>query len=552
MTSLRKTLLLAAAGTLVLTACAETADQSGDAQDGSSAGESGGVADSLTVGTTDVVHGLDPAATWDLGSAVLHGQVYRWLLTSEPGSTEPVPDIAESAEFTAPNEYTVTLREGLTFANGNELSASDVKFSFDRLVGINDPNGPAQLLADLESVETPNEATVVFTLKSDNNVLWPQILTSPAGYVLDEESFPADEIATDADIVDANPFAGPYSMKNYSANQHAVMTRNESYDGLLGEAKTKDVTFQYYTDASNLKLDIEQGDIDVAYRTLGSTAVADLDSKEDVEVHLGPGAELRFFVFNFETAPYGVDTEEADADKALAVRQAVADLIDREALSTDVYKETYQPVYSVVPAGLEGASEPYRDLYGDGDGGPDPQRAEDRLEAAGVETPITLNLQYNNDHYGESAADEYAMIKSQLEADGLFAVNLQSTVWSEYVSAFQNDEYPLYQLGWFSDFPDADNYTNLVYGSDSSESQLGKANEDAATNEAIQSSRVATDPGERVALLGQAQQSLAEYLPIVPLLQGQDIIIARSNIEGVSETQDASFRFRVGLLSKSD
>ncbi len=551
MISLRKTLLLAAAGTLVLTACAETADQSGAEPSGAATGSAGG-SDALTVGTTDVVHGLDPAATWDLGSAVLHGQIYRWLLTSEPGSTEPVPDLAESAEFTAPNEYTVTLREGQTFANGNDLTASDVKFSFDRLVGINDPNGPAQLLADLESVETPDDFTVVFRLRSENNVLWPQILTSPAGYILDEESFPADEIASDADIVDANPFAGPYSMTNYSANQHAVMTRNEAYDGILGAAKTKNVTFQYYADASNLKLDIEQGDVDVAYRTLGATAVADLDSKDDVEVYLGPGAELRFFVFNFETAPYGAETDDPDPDKALAVRQAVADLIDREALATEVYKETYQPVYSVVPAGLEGATEPYRDLYGDGAGGPDPQRAEERLEAAGVETPVTLNLQYNNDHYGESAADEYAMIKSQLEADGLFTVNLQSTVWSEYVSAFQNDEYPLYQLGWFSDFPDADNYTNLVYGSDSSESQLGKANEDAATNKAIEASRVATDPAERNTLLGQAQQSLAEYLPIVPLLQGQDIIIARSNIEGVDKTQDASFRFRVGLLSKTD
>src|SRR5699024_4510109 len=114
-----------------------------------------------------------------------------------------------------------------------------------------------------------------FTLRSDNNVLWPQILTSPAGYILDEESFPADEIAPDADIVEANPFAGPYSMTNYAANQHAVMTRNESYEGLLGAAKTKNDTFQYYTDASNLKLDIEQGDNDVAYRTLGATAVAD-------------------------------------------------------------------------------------------------------------------------------------------------------------------------------------------------------------------------------------------------------------------------------------
>ncbi|WP_109471883.1 ABC transporter substrate-binding protein [Ornithinimicrobium cavernae] len=551
MTSVRTFFVLAAASVLPLAACAEVAGEAdGDTSDASTA--SGAQADSLTVGTTDVVTALDPAGSWDLGSAVLHGQIYRWLLTSEPGSTDPVPDVAETAEFTAPDEYTVTIRPDQKFANGNDLTASDVKFSFERLVGINDPNGPAQLLGDLKSIETPDDHTVVFLLNSDNNVLWPQILTSPAGYILDEESFPADNLATDAEIVEANAFGGQYAMTNYSANQHAVMTRNDLYDGLLGSAQTKDVTFQYYTDASNLKLDIEQGQVDVAYRTLGATAVADLANKDGVKVHLGPGAELRYFVFNAETAPYGSATDEPDPDKALAVRQAVADLVDREALAEDVYQGTYQPVYSVVPSALDGAVDSYLDAYGDGSGGPDAERAADRLSEAGVETPVTLNLQYNNDHYGESAADEYAMIKSQLEADGLFTVNVQSTVWSEYSNGYRNDEYPLYQLGWFTDYPDADNYLNLVYGSDAVESILGKANEDPTTNELIEQSRLETDAAARADLLGQAQDALADYLPIVPLLQGQDVIVARSNVQGVEETQDPSFRFRVGLLSKTD
>ena len=45
---------------------------------------------------------------------------------------------------------------------------------------------------------------------------------------------------------------------------------------------------------------------------------------------------------------------------------------------------------------------------------------------------MTLNLQYNGDHYGSSSADEYAAIKSQLEADGLFTVDLQQTEWTQY------------------------------------------------------------------------------------------------------------------------
>src|SRR5699024_12153018 len=92
---------------------------------------------------------------------------------------------------------------------------------------------------------------------------------------------------------------------------------------------------------------------------------------------------------------------------------------------------------------------------GDGSGGPDPERARKRLEDAGVETPVPLSLQYNPDHYGNSSGDEYAAVKNQLEADGLFAVDLQSTEWVQYSKDRVDDVYPAYQLGWFPDSSDA-------------------------------------------------------------------------------------------------
>src|SRR5699024_11972414 len=116
------------------------------------------------------------------------------------------------------------------------------------------------------------------------------------------------------------------------------------------------------------------------------------------------------------------------------VRQAMAHLIDRQPLSEDVYAGSYTPLYSFVPEGLTGAIEPLREMYGDGEGGPDPARAEQVLSEAGVQTPVTLNLQYNSDHYGNSSDEEYAMIESQLEADGLFEVGLSQTPWANYNS----------------------------------------------------------------------------------------------------------------------
>ena len=114
---------------------------------------------------------------------------------------------------------------------------------------------------------------------------------------------------------------------------------------------------KYYTDASNLKLDVQEGNIDVANRTLSATDIEDLRGNDNVKVVDGPGGEIRYLVFNFDTMPFGATTAEADPAKALAVRQAIADLIDRDAISEDVYKGTFTPLYSYVPEGLAGANE---------------------------------------------------------------------------------------------------------------------------------------------------------------------------------------------------
>ncbi|NQX11878.1 peptide ABC transporter substrate-binding protein [Microbacteriaceae bacterium VKM Ac-2855] len=510
--------------------------------------EGGSTADGIIVGTTDSVTALDPAGSWDRGSSTLQNQVFSWLLTSEPGSTDPVPDLAASAEFTSPTEYTVVLREGVTFANGNALTASDVKFSFDRQLAIADENGPSSLLSDLVSTTTSGDDTVVFTLASTDNKLWPQLLTSPAAAIVDEDVFSAEKLTSDDDIVAGEAFEGQYSISSYTKNTLVQLTKNADYDGLLGAAKNDAVVVKYYADESNLKLDLQEGEIQVAYRTLNATDTDDLRGDDSVEVHTGPGAEMRFFAFNLETMPFGSATAEADEAKALAVRTAVADLIDREEIASQVYKDTYSPLYTIVPEGVTGSTPAYEALYGDTQGGASLDAATAALAAAGVSTPIELKLQYNTDHYGASTSDEYALIKNQLEESGLFSVDLQSTEWTQYVQQFSTT-YPAYQLGWFADYPDADNYLHLLEGTDESPSVLGAAANDPAFNALVLQER-ALDPGaERDAVLAQAQQLAAERLVTVPLLQGTETAIASTSVQGVDDTLDGSGRFRFGLLS---
>jgi len=413
-------------------------------------------------------------------------------------------------------------------------------------VKIADPNGPASLLSNLESVEATDDTTVVFKLKAANDQVFPGVLASNSGPIIDEEVFPADKVMGDDDIVKAKPFAGPYSIDSYKKNELISLSVNPDYQGLLGKPANGGANIKYYADANNLKLDIQQGNIDVAGRSLTATDVADLEKDSKVKVHKGPGGELRYIVFNFDTMPYGAKTPEADPAKALAVRQAMANIVDRDAIATQVYKGTYLPAYSVVPEGFLGAKQPLKDLYGDG-GKPSLDKAKKVFADAGISGPVTIKLQYNPDHYGSSSGDEYAMIKEQLEKSGLFTVNLQSTEWVTYSKDRTADAYPVYQLGWFPDYSDPDNYLTPFFVPGNF---LKNHYDNADVAALIQKQLTTVDKDERVKILGEAQDAVAKDLSTLPLLQGAQVLVAGADVKGVETTLDASFKTRLGVISK--
>ncbi|MDP9801196.1 peptide/nickel transport system substrate-binding protein [Arcanobacterium wilhelmae] len=530
---------LAVASATVLAACATTS-----APQGGGASASG---NTITVGTTDKITSLDPAGMYDNGSFQALVQVYPFLVDVKPGATEPtpVPNIVTSAEFTSPNEYTVKLKDGLTFANGHKLTSSDVKFSFDRDVKIADENGPSSLLANLESVSAPDDSTVVFKLKQPNDQTFPQILGSPAGLIVDEEVFPADKILPDADIVKAKPFAGQYEIASYNPGELMSLTPFAGYKGEIGKVENGSVTVKYYADANNLRLDTENGAVDVAWRQLTATDVQSMAKNDKLKVVNGPGGEIRYMVFNFDTMPFGAKADGADPKKAQAVRAAVAHLVDRAAIAKDVYKDTYTPLYSYVPDGLATATPTLKDAYGDGSGKPDAEKAKKVLADAGVQVPVALNLQYNPDHYGKNSGDEYAAVKSQLEASGLFTVNLQSTEWVQYSKDRTNDVYPVYQLGWFPDISDPDNYLAPFFGKDNF---VANHYENPTVQDLVAKEVATPDKAAREKMLVDIQKQVTADLPTLPLLQGSQIAVTGKDVSGV--VLDGSFKLRYASIKK--
>ncbi|MFJ7286898.1 ABC transporter substrate-binding protein [Curtobacterium sp. NPDC098951] len=498
----------------------------------------------ISIGTTDKITSLDPAGSYDNGSFAVQNQVFPFLMNTPVGSPDVKPDIAESGEFTNDTTYTVKLKSGLKFANGNDLTSSDVKFSFERELKINNENGPQSLLANLKSIDTPDDTTVVFNLDHADQT-WPQVLSSPAGPIVDEQVFSADKLTPAADIVKGKAFAGQYSISSYKENDTIQYKANKNYDGLLGKPKTNEVTASYYTKETDLKLAVQQGDVDVAYRSLTPTDIADLRKDDKVKVTDGPGGEIRYLVFNFNTQPFGAKQSDADETKALAVRQAVADVVDREKLAKDVYNDTYSPLYSMVPDGLTGAAKPFEELYGDGDGGADVDKAKETLSKAGVTGKVQLDIQYAPDHYGSTSDDEYAELKTQLENSGLFTVNIQSTVYTTYAQERTKDAYPVYQLGWFPDFSDADNYLSPFFTKDNF---VQNHYDDPTIQQLISEEQQESDKDKRADLIEQAQEREATQISTLPLLQGKSVAVAAKDVKGL--TLDSSYKFRYATLSK--
>ena len=487
------------------------------------------VASSIYAGTTDRVVSLDPAGAYDLGSQQLIGNLYQNLLTIPAGGNQPKPDAAKRCAFKNAKTYVCTLRSGLKFSNGDRLTAADVKFSLDRVLAIGAPTGPASLLASLARVDATSAKTVTMHLRHADGT-WPYILTHTVGAIVPKGVFPARRLLADRRVIGS----GPYKLDRYTASQQAKLSRNARYSGPA--AKTKNIVVMYFRQSAALKLALEQGDVDLAFRGFSPAEVATLrtETARGVQVLEGPGSEIHYLVFDVSKAPVN----------NLAVRQAIAQVIDRAALASTVYADTVTPLYSLMPAGLYGAKPAFQTAYG----APDVAKAKAILAAAGITAPVTLDAWYTPTHYGPEEAADLGEIRRQLEASGLFTVNVGAQEWDAYKdAAFAKHQYPLYGLGWFGDYADGDNFLS-PFLRDGGFMQNGYTN--AVVDQLLDRQLASAKPAERAGIFGQLQDVLARDVPLLPLWERKQIVATGTGVDGVQKTFDPALQMRFWLLSK--
>ncbi|MGW3633861.1 ABC transporter substrate-binding protein [Streptomyces sp. NPDC005122] len=487
----------------------------------------------VVVGTTSAPSTLDPAASWD-DSWELFRNVYQTLLNYGPGTNDPVPDAADHCGFTGTKNvtYHCVLRNGLTFSNGDKLDARAVKYSIDRIKLINAVSGPAGLLDNLRRVDVSGDNEVVFQLKKPD-ATFPLLLTTPATSIVDPADYPATAIRKDGGITGS----GPYTLASYDDGHQAELAGNHRYKG-AAERKNDAVTIRYFHDSTSLVKAFRSGKIDITYHGLASSDIVALQSRSsDMKVSLSAsrGVDISYLVFN----PKDPWTGKA------AVRRAVAQVVDRDAIAQHVFQGTVDPLYSTVPAGVYGHTTPFYDEYGT----PSIPKARKILSDAGIHQRVPLTFWYTTDRYGSQTSSAFQELKRQLDSSDLFRITLEGRPWKTFEHGYQQGEYPVFGRGWYPDFLDPDNYITPFVGNHNA---LGTPySSPTITDVLLPKSRRESDRVNAAKPLEQAERIIANDAQLLPLWQGKQYIAARNNIAGVQWALDPSMIMTMWQLSRN-
>ncbi|MFE9094704.1 ABC transporter substrate-binding protein [Streptomyces sp. NPDC007264] len=528
----RKTLVLSAVAGLLTPALA--------ACGGSGSGGGGG--DAIVVGTTDRFTAssdapapLDPAFAYDVGSWNILRQTVQTLMVQPRGEGDPVPEAAENCGFTdTGNErYACKLRSDLTFSDGDPVTAADVKFSIDRALAIKSDSEVWALLSTIDTVETHGDNEVIFHLKTAD-ATFPFKLSTPVAGIVNPKDYDKKKLRDGFDIDGSGPYTMHAEVKDNELVK-ATFTKNPHYDGLL-KPKNDTVELKSFDDADSMGAALDKGDIDVMTRTMSPEQIRKLQNANGGNVNLVEmaGLEIRFL---------GFDTD-APSVKNKAVRQAMAQIIDRAALVAKVYGTQAQPLYSLVAAGVTGHANSFFNRYSE----PSVAKARSLLTEAGVTTPVKLTLHYTTDHYGPATAKEFEVLRQQLNASGLFDVGIEGTPWNKFRKAEQKGRYDVYGMGWFPDFPDADNYLAPFLDADNT---LGSpyANSEIR-NTLIPRSRRQADRLSASKSLTDIQGIVAKDVPVIPLWQGKQYVAARDDVTGSEYAMNSSSTLQLWELGR--
>ena len=508
----RSLVLVAAA---VLTASGLVACGSGSSSGGSSGGTGSG-GGTLVIDSSFDLKTVDPGREYELTGQMLTKGMYETLLTfANNDLTKPVGDLASSYTLSPDAKtLTLTLAQGRVFSDGTPITADDVVFSLQRLIGM---KGNPSFLLDGVTVAKKDDTTVVLTSATPNAAL-PFILPNPALSVVNSKVVTANGGTTDEKdaaekyLNGASAGSGPYVLKSLDVASQAVLTKNPKYNG--PDKPAYDTVVIRNVKAATQVLNVQKGDSQVAL-DLSGDQVKSLNTGK-VTVTSGPSAYTIFLLLNQGAA---VSPATSNPQYVSAVKKA----IDYAGLLGVAGEGAVQPA-GIIPSLIAGTLPPSDALKQDVAG------AKSALAASGMAgqkpklaypSDLTLN--------GLSFQTLAEKLQSQLAAAGI-AIDLAPAPVATELDNYRNGKEQMGLWYWGPDFPDPSNYLAFAPGGLIGKRANWPATAAPAINAVATQAGATADTAQRDALYQQFQQGLNASGPFIPLVQPPSNVVTATSV----------------------
>ena len=569
---------------LVLAACGEQgASPSAETDEpdpaGSAAEPTDGGTGEPTQGGTLVFAGarlassLDPALTSDGESFRVLQQIYEPLVDLAPGSTNELEGVLAESWTGEPGdtEYVFTLREGVTFHDGTPLNAEAVKLNFDRMQNMDETDqasayyygalmdgfGPENLIS---SVEATDELTVTITLREPSPTflfgitLTPFSIVSPA--ILESTQADSSETSTlDTDIVQGG--TGPFMMEDYIPEDSATLVRNENYWG--DPAYLDRLVIRPIADPAARLQALQGGSIqgyDLVnppdYETVETDGFTLVERLSFNALYLGLNPVARENAAAAESGVADLYGGEESPIADLAVRQAIAMAIDKEALIEAFYGGRGSPGDMFIPPSSGWYDQVLAGVTPDTF---DPEGAAALLEEAGftADNPATIHFWFPTEvtrPYMPDPAGLHEAVTQMLENAG-FVVESHSDIWDDpgYLFDAQNGYYDLHFLGWTGDYDDPGNWYGVHFGFQQGEPAAQFGCDVEGLDDAIQAASAELDETARGEAWAEVAGLIHSNVCFVTLVHGDTALAFDATVQGYEPNPTGSESFKTVWLS---
>lgn len=487
-----------------------------DAAPGSPAPRAGG---SLRLPGADPTT-LDPALVRDVTSAQYLYEIYSGLLTLAH-DLAVVPDLADAwAVAPSGTVYTFTLRTDAVFHDGRPLTSQDVAYSLTRacspelaspvaatylgdIVGcVAHQSGRAAAVA---GIATPDPHTVVLTIDAPK-AYFPAKLTYPTAFVLDRAAVEAEELA-------ARPNgSGPFRLAEYRPEEALVLRRNERYYGGAPYLDTVEFDLRPVDAMSRY----ENGELDATPVGLADLARAsDPLNPLSQELLVGPGSlDVTYLAFDTRVAPF--DDPH--------VRRALNLALDKERLAEVVLRGGVTPAWGILPPAMPGYSPAVSPFRFD----PVAARAELAASRYGSAEKLPRLTLFSS---GEGGVDATLLAVADFLGEELgVEIELEQAPYPTFQRELEEGRYGLYALGWSADYPDPQDFLDLLFHSSSPLNSSGYEN--AAVDALLEEARVQADPDRRLALYHRAERQILADGAWLPLFHTVDRWLVAPEVQG--------------------